>query len=281
MTDDHFIYQLHGVFDNPHQFTHHLSCLPNSPEQIARHVQQCCVHPWDFVLAKSPIPQHRDHERHLHRVPALLKAMMALESKSLDQPRKQQTRLMVSCRSYALLIMSILKTQGIAARCRYGFNALLFNDFCHDQIMVEYWHPRQQHWRRLDPRTSRPQLQSMGITHLSPSNLPSSYLPFASEVWLACRRNRMRWDYFGSGLNKARHGVRVLRDAMIHDLAMVNQIEPLMWEQWGIMHKPVEAADIARYDELAALLSFGDRNDWTLWYEQDDFRYPDALLVEN
>lgn len=279
--NDLFYYRSYGVFDNPHEQSHLFCALASSPEGIASQIQQCCVHPWDFVIAKKTIPLDRGHERHLRRVPAMLEAMVRLENKGLHEARGLHARLMVSCRSYALLIMSILKRQGVPSRCRYGFNALLFEHFCHDQVMVEYWDMDESKWCRLDPRTSRATINHLGIHQLNPAKLPTTILPLAAEAWLACRSDRMPWTHFGSGLNKSRYGMRVLRDAMIQDLAMVNQIEPLMWDQWGAMLNPMDNTQLARFDELAEILSWGDRSTWIEWYQQDAFRYPDAWLVED
>lgn len=248
-----------GRFTHPHAWQTLFKNLPHDLHSIQEIAHNLLIHPWDHVIAQRMIPPHREHEKNLRSVPDIMDACMAHNDASLSRPRRLSERLMVSCRHYSVLICSILMSQGVPARCRYAFNGHIWPAFHHDQIIVEYWCPALRRWCRMDPRTRQEDLhEKTQLRDIDVTDLPSFACPLAAEVWQACRRGRVDPNRFGAGLSRQFHGMTYIRNALIHDLAMLNHQESLPWDVWGEMHAPLNKKYYAKADALAKSLLADD-----------------------
>ena len=265
-------YQQFGKQCHPGRYLKLFQSLPTHPCAIQAITNGCFIHPWDHLLAGRPIPPQRQHEMHLRTVPSLIDHCLAICPAPLTPTRPHHERLMVTCSDFAITICSVMKSQGFAARCRYAFNGYIWPAFYHDQIIVEYWAAQHNCWCRLDPRTSpqelthKSQCEGLRIDHIN-----HMHSPLAAEVWLACRKKQADPDHFGAGLSKKYHGMAYIRNALIHDLAMMNHHVGLLWDLWGDMTQSINHHKMHEYDQLAQALCQGNPAHLSEWYIQSAY----------
>jgi hypothetical protein len=265
-------HQQFGKQCHPGKYLNVFQSLPAQPRAIQTIINGCFIHPWDHLLSGRPIPPQRQHEMHLRTVPSLIEHCLAICPAPLTQARPYHQRLMVTCRDFALAICSIMKSQGFAARCRYAFNVYIWPAFYHDQIIVEYWSPRRNGWCRLDPRTAPHELEHKSqCKGLQVDHMNHMHCPLAAEVWLACRKKQADPSQFGAGLCKKHHGMAYIRNALIHDLAMINHHVGLLWDLWGDMTQSINHENVHEYDQLALALCQGCPTQLSIWYNKKQY----------
>lgn len=174
---------------------------------------------------------------------------------AVDVPRKKAERVAGCCRDYALLTVSALREQGVAARGRVGFAGYFGGEYHYDHVVVEWWEGAR--WVRCDP-----QLEPTWFP-FDTGDLPRDGLRgfvSAAEVWLAIRGGQADERTFGVVPESPFSGRAFVFDYVIRDIAALHGDELLLWDVWGGMRSgrdvPEEAA--VWMDGLAALVVAAD-----------------------
>lgn len=110
--------------------------------------------------------------------------------------RAPENKLILTCRFTAILMASLLKTKGIAARVRSGF-APYFHVHGHpdgksdDHWITQYWHKKQSRWVSIDVDGSLE-----GYLTIDPYDIPKEAFDFAADAWISVREGKMDGDRF-------------------------------------------------------------------------------------
>lgn len=241
--------------------------------QVAAHV---LVHEfWADAYGVTDVAA-RVEELELRPAGAILAAIAtrATSAGSLARGLPVGQRLLGNCRQFTVLTCALLRRAGIPARARSGFASYLDQGWT-DHWVVEYWNAEAHRWIQADPQLDQLQCERLGVT-FDPLDLPPGQFINGSQAWLRCR----------NGDDPQRYGIFDLRgqwfvqDALIRDLAALNQIELLPWDAWGIMVGPDEQPteeQLAILDTVAEAVITDHPVAYQEWFRQDGLAVPDVI----
>lgn len=122
--------------------------LPAEAVATCAAVQSLVIQPADAVAAG--IPESRLVERDIRPASDLVDVLARLSPAPLHEPRPPSSPVVGTCRHFATLSCALLRHHGIAARARCGFATYFVPGKNVDHWIVEYWHPGQARWVRVD-----------------------------------------------------------------------------------------------------------------------------------
>lgn len=246
-------FKSHGDLTQPGPYLGSLSDLPGNIEQLCRTVQGLIIHPAWVSRYGVDIPRDRvDSEQQCRTVVEILDSILDLHDGTLAEARPPQLRAVGTCRNFALLLCSILRTRGIAARLRCGFAPYFREDRYEDHWICEYWSDEGSYWVRVDPQLDAVQREALAIG-FDPLDIPVDDYLYAGEVWVMCRRGRVDPDRCGivdlSGLG-------FIKGNIVRDILALNRIEAMPWDTgWGILSagisEEIERDELGYIDRLA------------------------------
>jgi hypothetical protein len=206
-----------------------VSGLPRDPGELARLVRGLIIHRGEGERLRHEIPRERlHHDAESRYVSELLRILRERSDRPLTRPREYGERFVGTCRDFALLHVSLLRTTGTPARVRGGFGTYLVDGFHEDHWVTEYRLPDGS-WRLADPQVLHPAYDP----DFDPLDVPRDRFVVAGDAWRACREGRADPLTFGvSWLDRIR-GLWYVRLAVLHDLAALNGVEVLPWDGWG------------------------------------------------
>jgi hypothetical protein len=179
-----------------------------------------------------------------------LKLIFSVDPRSLDVRRPPAKRSPATCRDFALMLVSALRTNNIPARLRCGFAAYLGGAW-EDHWVCEYWDMRVGCWRLADPQIDNVLRTELKID-FDPSNLPREFFLTAGEAWRSCRAGRADAGSFGHGRAT---GLWFMRVNVVRDHFSINNRETSPWDGWRAATEPQRARrdfDNLPLDALAA-----------------------------
>ena len=156
-----------------------------------------------------------------------LEQIFARDTRALDVKRSPAGRSIGTCRDFALLLCSILRSQGVPSRLRCGFSAYL-GDGWEDHWVCEYWDRQAQAWRLSDPQLDVVLQARLRIT-FDPTDVPRRSFMTAGQVWLDCRAGKSDPDRFGHGET---NGLWFVMVNVFRDHYVLNNRETSTWDTW-------------------------------------------------
>jgi hypothetical protein len=196
------------------------------------------------LAAGFGIPEERAEERSLHAVSDILRTLRRLDDCGVEQPRAEGARVVGTCRHFALLACAFLRHRKISARCRAGFAAYFGPGSFLDHWVVEYRHPVERRWVRVDP-------EILGFEFVAtPDDLGEGEFLSGGEAWMLCRQGRTDPATFGVDGYPENFGIGEVRGNLVRDLAALNKVETLPWDEWGRMAASYAGETDADYDAL-------------------------------
>lgn len=251
----HAYYRRHSELTDPREYAHLFDNLPSNLQGLVEVVQGLLAH---LLWAKSyglDIPAERRNEIYLRSVPEMLGRVLELDAAPFTVARPPERRLVGICRDFAVLLVSVLRHQGVPARLRVGFAGYFGGSRPKfwDHRIAEYWNGKC--WVKVDPQVDEVQRSALNL-HFDPLDLPED-APFfaAGEVWRRCRAHAADPDDFGDAPDD--FGFAPIRYALLHDLDALNKVELVGFDTWhGLIEKP--EADLTKdekrfLDEVARL----------------------------
>jgi len=172
------------------------------------------------------------------------------DARGLETGRPSASRALGTCRDFALMLCSILRSQGIPARLRCGF-AAYFGSGWEDHWVCEYWDDPAQAWRLSDPQIDR-MLKDRYRIGFDPKDVPREAFLTAGEAWLDCRRGKSDPDRFGHGEVTGAWFVKV---NVVRDHYVLNGRVTSIWDEWRAAlpsQRVVGPDEVALLDDLAA-----------------------------
>jgi hypothetical protein len=250
-----------------------LERIPGDPAGICRPVHALVIQPHE---AKAlGVPGDRLAENQVRPAAALLEALLALDPAPVDAARAPEDRVVGTCRHFAVLSCALLRYRGIAARARCGFATYFQPGQGLDHWITEYWRQDEQRWVRIDS-------EILGQSVLAdPGDLRPGQFLSGGEAWEAFRAGRIDAARFGVH-GTSNWGPGEIRGNVIRDLAALNKVEMLPWDEWGRMDASYKGQTGADYDELldtiAGVCAGGDPGALADLYAHDELRVPPGLI---
>ena len=144
-----------------------------------------------------------------------------------------------------------------------------------DHWITEYWHAEDKRWVRIDS-------EILGGSVLAvPEDLCPGQFLTGGEAWQAFREGDIDAAHFGV-FGTANWGPGEIRGNAIKDLAALNKVEMLPWDEWGRMVVSYKGQTGADYDELldriAAVCAADDPSVVADLYACDELRVPADLI---
>lgn len=253
--------------------------LPSSIADLLKLVQGVTIHVFWTERYGFKAPAERMDELQLRSMEKRLRHTKELDPRSLIEARPIEKKLLGNCRDHSLLLVSLLRHQGIPARARCGFGAYFIPDHFEDHWVVEYWNEEQSRWILVDAQLDELQSNALKIP-FNPLDVPRDQFIVGGKAWQMCRSGEQDPQKFGIfDMN----GLGFVRGNLVRDVASLNKMELLPWDCWGVIltESLDNPDDLAVLDEVASL-SAGDIPHFETLrtrYESDSrFRVDDTLL---
>ncbi len=264
MTDALSYYRQPGFITEPGQYGTILDDLPTEIRDLCKVVQGLTIHIFWAERYGLKLSDERKGEVQLRTLERRLARTLELDPRPLRQARPLEKKIVGNCRDFTVLLVSILRHQGIPARARCGFGAYFVPNHYEDHWVAEYWDQLRQRWVLVDAQLDTFQCEALQIP-FDPLNVPREQFIVGGRAWQMCRNEGADPDSFGIFDMK---GLGFVRGDFIRDVAALNKVELLPWDCWGIIEKPDlnDPADLAFLDRLGEL-TCGDLPDFETVHE--------------
>jgi hypothetical protein len=242
-----------GPMTEPGPYSQLLDGLTLSIGELCRIVQNITIHIFWAERLGINLSGDRKAEVQLRTIQRRLARMQELDPRPLTEARPPEKRIVGNCRDFTLLLVSILRHQGIPARARCGFGTYFIPDHFEDHWVAEYWDTEQQRWILVDAQLDPLQCEALKIP-FNPLDVPRDQFIVGGKAWQMCRIGQADPVHFGI-FNMS--GLGFVRGDFVRDVASLNKVELLPWDCWGIIEKPEEndPDDLKFLDALAELTS--------------------------
>lgn len=256
----------HTAFTDPGPHAQALSTLGSDPARAMAAIQGLLIH--GGALEHYGVAAQA-YDRRTLAIGPRLSAILAADERPLDVARAPERRAVGTCRDYALLLCSLMRTQGVAARVRCGFATYLSAAPWEDHWICEVEDPRR--WRQLDAQLDEVMRATLSIS-FDPADIPSHAFLTADEAWRRCRSGRLDPSQLGHG--EAR-GLWFALVNLMRDRLALSERPTSAWDSW----RDVAANPPTPTEELLALADrIADDDRWLAplvpWWT----RTPHALL---
>lgn len=250
-----------------------LERIPGEAVDICRPAHSLIIQPSDAQALR--MPAERFSENQIRPIGDLIGALLALDPAPLDVPREPVRRVIGTCRHFAVMSCALLRYRGIAARVRCGFATYFQPGQGLDHWVTEYWQEGDGRWVRIDS-------EILGQSILAaPEDLRVGEFLTGGEAWASFRDGRIDARHFGV-YGTGNWGPGEIRGNAIRDLAALNKVETLPWDEWGRMDASYKGETDAGYDELldriADVCAADDPSAVADLYRLDELRVPPELI---
>lgn len=247
--------------------------LDGGPVELCAPVRALVVQPGD--AEQLGLGAERFATNQVRPAADLLGALLAMDPAPLTEPREPDKRVVGTCRHFAVIACALLRHGGVPSRVRCGFATYFQPGQAVDHWVVEYWKAADERWVRVDPQV----LGGDVLDHAE--DLRSDDFLSGGEAWSAYRRGDIDASTFGvCGTNN--WGSAEIRGNAVKDLAALNKVEMLPWDEWGRMTAAYAGETGADYDDLldtlAAVCAGSDHQQLTDLYRHRDLEVPAELL---
>jgi len=258
MTDFTF-FTSQGCISQPGQYAHLFDNLPTDIADLCKVVQGTTVHVFWAKPYGLKLTPEREAEVQLRTMEKRLARTLELDPRPLTEARPLDKKLVGNCRDYTLLLVAILRHQGVPARARCGFGTYFLPNHYEDHWVAEYWNEAEARWMLVDAQLDELQRDALNIP-FDPLDVPRDQFIVGGLAWQLCRSGAADPDSFGIF---DMHGLDFVRADLILDVAALNKVELLPWDCWGlILHATLDDPDdLALLDRLAELTR-GDAPDF-------------------
>jgi hypothetical protein len=232
------------------------SALPRTVGGLAEVLQVLLIHEHMPDFYGVTLSDRQRGEPHVRGAEQILERIAVHDPRPIDEPRSPGERFAGCCRHYTLMLVTLLRSRGIAARARCGFGAYFVKDMFIDHWVAEYFDHAQKRWVLVDAQIDARQREKFGID-FDTLDVPRDKFLVAGDAWTLCRSGKANPQAFGV-LNM--FGLWFIASNVIRDVAALNNREMLPWDVWGAMTAIDAEIDLAFIDRLAGLTHDPDRH---------------------
>lgn len=250
--DELAYYRRHSPLTDPGAQQHLLSGLPADVAGLAGVLGGLMVHRDQTRVFGFTLPEQRRDEANTRFAEAILNRLGTLDE------RRPEDRLAGTCRDFTVLLCAMLRAAGVPARARAGFAGYFTDGFFDDHWVVEMW-DEDHGWRLVDAQLASAPQGTYTSSGVDPLDVPRDAFLVGGQAWQECRANRRDTSRIGTsaaGLT----GLWEVQGNVIRDLASLNKIETLPWDNWGLIpihYDDLKPADIGLLDQVAAVSAAG------------------------
>lgn len=223
-----------------------LEPVGDDPVEICFPIHELVIQPTDERVAK--LPSDRKAENQIRPAAALVHRLLSLDPAPLAVGRAPEKRVVGTCRHFAVLACALLRYRGIPARVRCGFATYFQPGQGLDHWIAEYRDAVGAGWVRIDA-----EILGQSIVERPHDLQPGEFLT-GGEAWSAYRRREIDAAVFGV-YGTENWGPAEIRGNAVKDLAALNKVETLPWDEWGRMTEAYQGTTGADYDELLDILA--------------------------
>jgi hypothetical protein len=243
------------------------------PVELCRPVHLLVLQPDE--AADLGLPDERLAARNVRPAAALVRSILSLDPRPLAAPRPPGDRVVGTCRHFAVLACALLRHSGVRARVRCGFATYFQAGRGLDHWITEYWEDATATWVRIDS-------EIIGGTVLSrPERLAEGQFLTGGEAWRLFRSGSIDASEFGVP-GTENWGPSEIRGNAVRDLACLNNVEMLPWDEWGLMTDAYDGKTGEDYDllldQLATACASDDPAAIAELYGHPHFRVPAGLI---
>jgi hypothetical protein len=237
----------HSLMSDPAGHTRRVAVLPSDISALNGVIQGLLIHS-DWLTAYAlDAADYRTVSRDTLPVADRLDGILATDAKDLRAPRAPGERAVGTCRDFALLLCSFLRSKGVPTRVRCGF-ADYFGSAWEDHWVCD-GHSRT--WRLSDAQLDDVIATKCDVA-FDPTDVPRRAFMTAGEAWLACRAGERDPDHFGHGNVTGGWFIKI---NVIRDHYVLNGHETSAWDGWRVApsaNRVVSEHEIAWLNDLAA-----------------------------
>ncbi len=250
-----------------------LEALPRDVAQLARIAHGLVVHEHLAGAYGITLTDEDRASAHIRPVERLLDRVLEVDGSPLVRERPAEQRVAGNCRQFTVLIVTMLRAQGVPARARCGFGGYFGTGSYEDHWVCEYWQPDQLRWTLVDAQIDDVQ-RGMFDVDFDLMDVPRDRFLVAGDAWARFRDGEADPSLFG--LSQAHEaGAWWIAGNLLRDVAAMNNMEMLPWDVWGAMPAPGEAIEppaLQLFDRLAALTRSPDQtfDELVACYQEDD-----------
>jgi hypothetical protein len=231
--------------------------LPASIGDLGRVVQNLFLHQfWILkeenygisVKSLQDSGRNLNDEVNLRSIEELLSFLVDLRDQPLTQKREPDQKLVGNCRDYSVMLVSMLRHQGVPARMRSGVARYFYppqEAMLEDHFICEFWNQETDRWQRVDPQIDDLQRRILQM-RIDPLNLPPDQFLDAGESYVELKSGKVAEEKIG--IFDFRGWPYVLYK-LVSDLACINSVEVLPWEGWGICDR-INADQLTEADQV-------------------------------
>ena len=225
----------------------YLAELPTAALDLCRIAQSLLISPEGAEALH--LSDDRKAEKSIRSASGILSTLVTLDSSPLPAMRRLEHRVVGTCRHFSLLSCALLRHRGIAARARCGFATYFVPGKYVDHWIVECWDPTDARWARIDS-------EMLGIPVVpAPEDLAPGEFLTGGEAWVLCRDGGVDPALFGVHGVPHAWGIGEIRGNAIRDLAALNKLEMLPWDEWGRMEASYKGETGPDYDQLIGVVA--------------------------
>ena len=247
-------YTEHGPISDPGRFARLFDNLPQDISQLCRIVQGLLLHAFWAERYGEQLNEERRAEAGIRHVEHILAQIQEINSGLIDQSRQLNERLVGNCRTFSLLLASVLRYQGKPARARCGFGRYFKPGWYEDHWICEYWNEERHRWIMVDAQLDDFQCRELEI-EFDPLDVPRDQFIVGGKAWLSCRNGETAPDNFGIFDMR---GLWFIRGNLVRDIAALNKVELLPWDGWGLIDRKDEGIshrELILLDKIASMAS--------------------------
>ena len=252
-------YSQPGLMTSPGRHGAPLHDLPGNVAGLADVLHGLVIHEHLAELYGVTLTQEDRASVHVRRTEDLLGLICTRDSRPLSVPREPAARLPGNCRHFTVLMVAMLRAQGVPARARCGFGGYFGNGLFEDHWVCEYWNASERGWMLVDAQIDERQLEIFAVD-FDLTDVPRDRFLIASDAWVKCREGAADPSDFGlSQLHES--GLWWIAGNLMRDAAALGNIELLPWDAWGVMPKPdaeIGADELVLFDQLAGYTRIAD-----------------------
>jgi len=268
----HTYFSQQGQISNPGKYETLFDNLPTGIPELVKIVQNITIHVFWVEKYGIQISPTRTEELQLRTIERRLEQTLILDSRPLTDDHPIEKKLYGNCRDHSVLLVSMLRHQGVPARARCGFGAYFMPNHFEDHWVVEYWNKSLNRWVFVDAQLDELQCGKLKI-NFDPLDVPRDQFVVAGKAWQMCRSGEQDPKQFGIF---EMNGLGFVRGNLVRDVASLNKMEMLPWDCWGIILKEQmdQAEDLIMLDEIAVLTE----NDVPAFNQLEDLYQRDSRL---
>jgi len=264
--EDLGFYQLQSDITAPGRYDALYGELPTEIHELCEVVQNLLLHQFwiidegNYGLSAATLQEAgRDlnAEINLRSVQDILGCLLQMDDRPLTAARDPKRRVVGNCRDYSVLLVSMLRHQGVPARVRSGVARYFFPSEGHleDHFICEFWNHADRRWQQADAQIDAVQRRVLNLA-MDLADLPPDQFLNAGQSYFELEQGRVAPEKIGIF---EWIGERYVNGKLVSDLACVNSVEVLPWEGWGICKEidddSLSADDRSLLEEIAGILT--------------------------